>query len=78
MSDDNSRKPPVPTDDDYMSVDDVCTMFGRAPNTIHRWIKEKGMPSFHVLGRRIFRRSEITEWYNEISTSEGGLTDEQE
>ena len=51
----------MPGDPDRRTMQDLCDALERTDSTIYRYIEE-GMPSYRVLGNRVFRWSEVVAW----------------
>ena len=59
-----TRTPPLPGEPERLSFKEVCAMLGREASSVYRYMDE-GMPSYRVLGARVFRRAEVAEWVAE-------------
>ena len=52
---------PLPGDPDRRTLPELCEALERAESTIYRYL-DQGMPSYRVLGSRVFRWSEVLAW----------------
>lgn len=46
----------------YMTVADVCNVLSATPETVYRWIKQKGLPAHRVGKRWVFKQAEVDSW----------------
>jgi excisionase family DNA binding protein len=51
---------------DLRTVADVAEYLAVSPRTVHRWIKELGLPCYRVGGSLRFRHSEIKTWLSKF------------
>lgn len=61
-----------PSDNDWLSVDDVAELLFVTDRTIRNWLKDKNMPSVIDERGRRFRWSEVLPWYVRLKAEEGG------
>ena len=53
--------PPLASDPDHRTLDQLCEELQKSRASVYRWM-QKGMPSYRVLGERVFRWSEVQSW----------------
>ena len=58
------RDPPLPGDPDRRSTDEIMAALDLSSSALYRWL-DKGLPSYRVLGERVFRWSEVERWVKE-------------
>lgn len=46
----------------FLSVREVCLLFGVSSKTIYRWIEGRNMPNYSIGGVLRFRASALSEW----------------
>lgn len=57
----------------FLSVREVCLLFGVSSKTIYRWIENRDMPTYYIGGILRFRASDLSVWVdkqNEKITSQ--------
>ena len=56
----------------WYSLEEIANYLGVSKDTIHRWIRNKGMPA-HKIGRLWkFKLSEVDQWVTDSNDSESG------
>ena len=46
----------------YLSVSQVAEQLGKAPKTIYRYIRERGLPSYKVGNTHLIRPDDLRRW----------------
>lgn len=46
----------------FLSVREVCLLFGVSSKTIYRWIENRDMPTYYIGGILRFRASDLSVW----------------
>lgn len=54
----------------FLSVREVCLLFGVSSKTIYRWIEGRNMPNYTIGGVLRFRASSLEQWVDKIQEGE--------
>jgi len=61
------------TADEIITANEVADYLKIAKSTVYLWMKEQGLP-FRKIGRALrFKRSEVEQWFNEMSVLKNPL-----
>jgi len=63
---------------DYLLITEAARIARCAPNTIRRWIRECGLPSYRPGKRRLVRRDQLVQFLEDERRAAGGSAGREE